>query len=65
MASTSDHSKSLKNGWLLALKQAPCLKPMLMVMLMLTYQGRIQDLSEGGGQDFLGTKNRAAGKIFF
>ena len=28
-------------------------------------QGRIQDLSEGGGQDFLGTKNRAAGEIFF
>ena len=34
-------------------------------------QGRIQDLSEGGGQDFLGTKkliirnkNRAAGEIF-
>ena len=28
-------------------------------------QGRIQDLSEGGGQDFLGTKNRAAGEHFF
>ena len=27
-------------------------------------QGRIQDLNEGGGQDFLGTKNRAAYEIF-
>ena len=35
------------------------------VIIHLMIQGRIQDLSEGGGQDFLETKNRATGENFF
>ena len=47
-----------ENSWTVKFKKKCCVEKS-------SNQGRIQDLIDGGGQDFLGTEKRAAGENFF